>query len=95
MDFKNVVFSGHAVRRMFEWGIQTDAVLEVLRSGEVIAEYPDDQPFPSYLLLGFAGGSALHVVAALDRGTQTCYVITAYAPDPARWQEDFKTRRTP
>jgi len=61
----------------------------------VIAEYPDDKPFPSCLLLGFAAGSALHVLAALDRGTQTCYVIAAYAPDPARWREDFKTRRTP
>ena len=34
MDFQNVVFSGHAVRRMFEWGIQRDEVLEVLRSAE-------------------------------------------------------------
>ena len=38
MDFQSVVFSGHAVRRMFEWGIQRDEVMEVLRSGEVIAE---------------------------------------------------------
>lgn len=95
MDFKNVVFSGHAVRRMFEWGFQRDEVSEVLRNGEVIAEYPEDKPFPSYLLLGFTGGSALHVVASLDRTTGTCHIITTYSPDPARWREDFKTRRTP
>ena len=95
MDFKRAVFSGHAVRRMFEWGFQRDEVLDVLRNGEVIAEYPEDKPFPSCLLLGFSARRALHVVAALDRGTATCHVITAYPPDPARWREDFKTRLTP
>ena len=95
MDFKSVVFSGHAVRRMFEWGFQTNEVLEVLRNGEMIAEYPEDKPFPSCLLLGISAARALHVVAALDRRTDTCYVITAYAPDPNRWREDFKTRRKP
>jgi hypothetical protein len=93
--FKSVVFSGHAVRRIFEWGFQRDEVLEVLRNGEVIAEYPEDQPFPSCLLLGFAAGRPLHVVAALDQRTETLHVITAYSPDPALWREDFKTRQTP
>jgi hypothetical protein len=95
LDFKSVVFSGHAVRRMFEWGFQRDEVVEVLRNGEVIAEYPEDKPFPSYLLLGFAAGRALHVLAALDRTTETCHAITVYPPDPARWREDLKTRKTP
>ena len=95
MDFNNVVYSGHAVRRMFEWGFQTGEVLEVLRNGQVIAEYPQDKPFPSYLLLGFTSGGAVHVVAAIDRASDTCYVITAYSPDPAKWNDDFKTRRTP
>ncbi|MBI1787155.1 MAG: DUF4258 domain-containing protein [Acidobacteria bacterium] len=70
-------------------------VLEVLRSGEVIAEYPEDKPFPSCLLLGFTGGRGLHVVAPMDRGTEACHIITACPPDPARWREDFKTRQTP
>ena len=95
MDFKSVVFSGHAVRRMFEWGIRRDEVLEVLREGEGIAEYPEDKPFPSCLVLGLTAGRALHVVAALDHEMETCHIITAYPPDPVRWREDFKTRRRP
>lgn len=93
MDFKHVVFSGHAVRRMFEWAISRDEVLEVLRDGEVIVEYPDDKPFPSNLLVGFPEARAIHVVAALDCQTDTCHVITAYPPDPDQWQDDFRTRR--
>jgi len=95
LDFKRVVFSGHAVRRMFEWGIRRDEVLEVLRDGEVITEYPEDKPFPSCLVLGLTARHALHVVAALDHEIETCHIITAYPPDPVRWQEDFKTRRRP
>ena len=49
MDCAKVVFTGHAIRRMFERGLGPDAILDVVRGGEVIAEYPDDSPYPSSL----------------------------------------------
>ena len=39
-------------------------VQAVLESGEAIAEYPDDTPYASRLVLGWAGPRPLHVVAA-------------------------------
>jgi hypothetical protein len=51
MDCKHTVFSGHAVRRMFERGIKESHVSKVIAEGELIAEYPDDEPFPSMLLM--------------------------------------------
>jgi len=62
-------------------------------SGEVIAEYPDDSPYPSVLILASVAGRPLHVVAARDDGAKHCYVITAYVPDPAQWGSDFRTRK--
>ena len=56
-------------------------------------EYPEDRPFPSCLMLGYPMGRPIHVVAALDPDTGTCHVITAYEPDPAIWQPDFRARR--
>jgi hypothetical protein len=47
MDRAQVVFSGHAIQRMFQRGIRREDVLAVLSSGEVVAEYPDDTPYPS------------------------------------------------
>lgn len=47
MDCAEVVFSGHAIRRMFERTLGRDAILDVVWGGEVIAEYPDDRPYPS------------------------------------------------
>lgn len=95
MDFDTVVFSGHAVRRMFERSVDADSVRHVLRSGEVIAEYPDDRPFPTLLLLAFVGRRPLHVVAALDADARACYVVSVYEPDPGLWDEGFRRRRSP
>ena len=63
------------------------------RHGERIADYPDDTPYPSVLLLGFIDTRPLHVVVAVDRTQGVCYVVTAYEPDLTLWEPDFKTRR--
>ncbi len=95
MDFDQLVFTGHAAKRIFERGILTAEIRQVLTSGEVIADYPNDTPYPSCLMLGWIGSRPLHVVAALDGATRTCYVVTAYVPDPAQWTPDFRLRRIP
>ncbi|OGP57046.1 MAG: hypothetical protein A2V67_00665 [Deltaproteobacteria bacterium RBG_13_61_14] len=93
MDCSRIIFTGHAVKRMFERKISKEDVVEVLKRGELIEEYPDDVPFPSFLLLGWVRGQALHVVAALEKQNQTCYVITVYPPDLHLWDEHFRKRR--
>ncbi|MBW3540783.1 MAG: DUF4258 domain-containing protein [Planctomycetes bacterium] len=95
MDCQHVIFSGHAVRRMFQRRISRDSVLQVIQNGEVIADYADDEPFPSQLLLEWVNGRAIHVVLAYDVSTGTCYVITAYDPDPTLWDDSFRSRRIP
>ena len=93
MDWAQIIFTGHAVKRMFERKISKDEVVEVLQHGERIEEYPDDVPFPSGLWLGGAGGRAIHVVAALEKQKRTCYVITVYPPEPQFWEDGFRKRR--
>jgi hypothetical protein len=55
MDCARVVFSGHAIARMFERGIERDEVLAVVATGETIADYPEDRPYASELLRVRAG----------------------------------------
>lgn len=93
MDCAEVLFSGHALRRMFERDIERDAILDVVAGGETIAEYRDDQPYPSYLVLGFVAGEPVHVVVAREPETRACFVVTAYSPDPDMWSDDFRMRR--
>ncbi len=85
----------HALERMAEQDIPRPDVLEVLNSGELIEDYPEDEPFPSGLFLGWRGVRPLHVVAAFDDGGDLVYVITVYEPDLGHFEPDFRTRRTP
>jgi hypothetical protein len=68
-------------------------VRAVIANGEVIAEYSDDQPYPSFLLLGFTAAGPLHVVVARELVRERCIVVTAYAPGKDRWETGFKIRR--
>ena len=83
----------HALEQMMERGISRETVKEVLRSGEIIEDYPDDKPYPSGLFLGWVKGEPLHVVAAFDSLTGWCFIITAYKPDLEHFESDYKTRR--
>ena len=93
MDCKDLHFSRHAFERMFQRGINPDAIAQIVASGEAIADYPDDQPYPSALLLGLHGDQPVHAVVAHDPATGDCHVVTIYWPDPAIWDETFKKRR--
>ena len=79
---------------MFERIISREDMLTIIKSGEKIVEYPDDEPLPSCLILGFVGNRPIHVVLAVDENTQSCYIVTAYDPDPNLWEKDFKNRRS-
>ena len=93
MKCERVVFSSHAIQRMFQRGLGPDAVNAVISAGEIVADYPDDRPYPSRLLLGFVESRPLHVVVAWDAGTGTCIIVTAYEPQPEQWEPGFRKRR--
>ena len=93
MKYKQIIFSGHAVRQMFRRNLNKNNVLKVIKNGEVIIDYPEDKPFPSCLILSFIDDRPVHVVFAMDNNKQRGIVVTAYIPDPQFWAEDFKTRR--
>jgi len=83
----------HALERMMKRGISTEIVKEVLLTGEIIEDYPDDKPFPTALFLGWLQEEPFHVVTALDPVSGYCFVITVYRPDLDHFEPDYKTRR--
>ncbi len=78
---------------MFERGITVTDVRGVIGSGKPIQEYPEDQPFPSRLMLGWCDGRPVHVACAYDAGNRTTIVITVYEPGPEIWQPGFERKR--
>ncbi|RLD70836.1 MAG: hypothetical protein DRJ10_19975 [Bacteroidetes bacterium] len=67
-----------------------ESIETTIKSGEIINEYPNDKPYPSFLILGLVDKKPIHVVTAYYR--KTCIVITAYWPDETQWENDFKTK---
>jgi hypothetical protein len=83
----------HGLERLIECGIARAEVVEAIVSGEPIAIYPTDRPFPSCLILRLAA-EPRHVVAAVDPDDPICHVITADRPHLMRCEPDWKTRKT-
>ena len=90
-----LTWSRHGVARMQERRITRAEVLDGLRGGQIIEHYSDDVPYPSALVLGFAGDRPVHVVVALDTSTPEAHIVTVYEPSPDEFEPDWRTRRTP
>ena len=89
-------FTDHARREMETepfGAIRVDEVLRTLQAGEIIEQYPQDEPYPSCLVFGrTVEGRPLHVVCAPVPTERKLIIVTVYQPDPARWDAEFKRR---
>jgi hypothetical protein len=79
---------------MFRRDISMEEVKFILNTGEVIREYIDDKPYPSFLILGNIDRRPLHLLVAKDTDTGTCILVTVYEPDKNVWSPDFKTKNS-
>jgi hypothetical protein len=87
------LISTHCQRSIDVRDISLDDVIQTVNSGEVIAKYDWDKPFPSKLILNFIENSPIHVVVAQDPASLICILITAYRPDPSLWKPGFKSKK--
>lgn len=83
----------HAIKRMFERNISDEDVLYILSNGQVIQEYPDDNPYPSKLMVCKIKERFVHVVVAENISEKEKIIITVYEPDPHKWEPDFIKKR--
>ena len=93
MNCKAFSFSSHAIKRMFERSLSRDDVVCAIEQGEAIKDYPEDQPYPSCLILWFLNATPIHVVVARNSVDLSCYIVTAYVPSEAIWQVGFKEKK--
>jgi hypothetical protein len=90
---KKILFLMHAVNQMNRTDrmISTLEVHNVLFSGEIIEDYPEDPRGHSCLILGFGERNRpVHVVCAPKE--EYLAIITTYLPDPEKWFDGFRER---
>ncbi len=81
----------HAVERASIRGINPLEVKEVLLSGEIIEDYPEDKRGHSCLVYGKTqAGRDIHVLCGL--ANDMLWIITMYEPNQAEWINP-RTRR--
>lgn len=85
-----LLISNHARTRMFQRNISTDDIVQITLNGEIIEEYLDDEPCPSFLILGTVKDVPYHVVVA--ECEDHVRLVTVYKPEEDKWI-DYRKRR--
>jgi len=93
LESEEILISNHARVRMFERNVTTDELIAIISSGEIIEEYPDDEPCPSVLIMGLIDATAYHTVIAICN--DHIRVITVYIPEEDKWIEYRRRKDTP
>ncbi len=88
-----IKWTSHVMARLQERMINPSDIRNCIETGRIIEQYPEDYPYPSCLVLGNAKSEKpLHIVIGVGEGH--LWLITAYYPNPEKWNGDFTVRRS-
>ena len=85
-------FSRHATDRMLLRLISVQEVREVISTGEMIEDYPDDKYGPSCLIMGVTQENRILHIQCSYPSRPLIKIITAYEPDESEWA-DYRVRK--
>ena len=81
-----VRITDHADEEAVDDNLTFEEIYFSVMHGAVIANYPNDKPYPSCLILGRTfSGEPIHSVWAYNPANLWAVLITVYRPDPKRW----------
>ena len=91
----DVRISEHGYDELAEDGLTAREVLAGVKKGVVVEEYLNYAKGPCVLLLQKdRAGEPIHVVWGIPKGhDKPVVLVTAYRPDPGRWDKTFTRRR--
>jgi Domain of unknown function (DUF4258) len=92
----NFEITAHAFLELNEDGILVGEIVAGLNEAIVVEDYPDYHKGSSILLLQYdTEGKPIHALWGVPKGkVEPAFLITAYRPNPDKWNIGFLTRRS-
>jgi len=88
----NISWKRHTLERMMERGLSRKNVKQAIITGSIIESYPNDYPFPSYLICTLVP-EPLHAFLSYNATDSEINIITVYYPDLTHFKDDYITRQ--
>lgn len=89
----HIVWVDHSIEMIKERKIKRSEVKEAIIKGDIIEEYLNDKPYPSYLIHGIVKKKHIHVVLGYFELKNVVFIITLYEPNLEKFEPDYRTRR--
>ena len=91
----DIRISEHGYDELVADGLSVRDVVVGMEKGVVVEDYPDFPKGPSVLILQKdRDGRPIHVVWGIPKGHRSpAVIVTAYRPDPDRWDASMMRRR--
>lgn len=87
--------SDHALDALLDDELEREDISGSVAESSILEDYPEFGKGPAILLYQTtADGRIIHCVWGIPKGaTEPAVLITAYIPDPEKWDETLKTRK--
>ncbi|MFM7438336.1 MAG: DUF4258 domain-containing protein, partial [Snowella sp.] len=83
---ERVRITDHADEEAVEDDLTFDEIYFSILFGEIIEQYPNNKPYPQYLVYGQTfSGDSVHSVWEYNKETKWAVIVTVYRPDPTKW----------
>ncbi|MBI1787067.1 MAG: DUF4258 domain-containing protein [Acidobacteria bacterium] len=81
------IITKHAQQRMGLRKVSHKDLKFIIATGDIIEEYPHDQPDPKALFMAFVKGEPVYLSCAFDGSY--AHIITVHRYDPTRWVDPW------